>query len=175
MKRLPASLHVALATKWTNRRRFPSDKDTETALLNLLERLQGKSSRAAFDRKKSKLTRLQMHVAAMADFAACVAYDGIALGVVVNEPSIVLMARDAANAHSLPTASKLIDRVLKAVPMSVLLERNINSRLAWANSEDADSLHKLEESAQLEKARREMLLTAVRLTIEHPRDFFNLK
>ncbi len=173
MKFAPSRLHSSLI-EWKSRRCLPEEGEPGyDAFFTAASSLVALYGARDFVGTADKLTTHQRRAGAMLAFSNAMPWDGLVIGVIVNQPEVIAHVREAAAALNLRRVASLITKMRTLIPPGVFQQSSVDDRMA---SLDADpntaKLHALEDSDLAEDARCDMMVAAMRLVLDHPEEFF---
>lgn len=174
MKRLPHSMLIALES-WKDRSRDPEfGDDAYNAYYDVVGELPTVFDEGELGNAASGLSRLQRDVGALLRFSNTISFDGLAVGVIVNEPELVGCVEVAAKEHSLASVQAFCEALRKSLPEGLLEVATADDRYDKIENDTdlQESLEELEDSTLMTDARCEMVLKAMQLAAENTEEFF---
>lgn len=173
MKLAPWPLHESLR-EWKNRRCLPKEGEPgHDAFFDGQGDLANLFGAGDFLGPAAKLTVHQRRAGAMLAFSNAMPWDGLVVGVVVNQPELLRHVREAATALKLKRVSSLVAKMLAILPAAVFKLRSGDQRLTCLDNDPRTlKLSALEDSALAENARCDMMVAATRIILDHPEEFF---
>lgn len=122
---------------------------------------------------------VRRHVSALVDFWSAIAFDGLRVGVACNQPHVVPAAIEAAGRLKLPALKRVLTRVQRHIPPSILALEDPEDRLNWYDSRDGEAharaLEELEAEIQDPRLADRLILTILRQTLDEPAEFYRTK
>lgn len=171
MNKLPVELRSVLDA-WTERSRIP---EYEQPGYNEFYDIVGEVGCLELDEDEASASARQRIVIMLMQYLTTVPVDGIALGLVVNNPHVLIGARDAARDAGLKRALRYLQSVVDAAPAHVLEIDDPEERFGWfeQNSDDANKLDELDDTDEAGEAKTDMMLFAMREVAENRDEFFD--
>jgi hypothetical protein len=173
MTKLPASMHHKLRAALAPGRIPKTDDPGYDDVFDIWGELWTTIGNAWEDPLQSRTRR---HVAALVDLWSAIPPDGLLVGVAVNQPEVVPVAIEAAEAMELPHVRPMLEQISDCIPPEVLFIDDVEDRLSWYQEEEheplAERLAELEEEAQDGPFASELMLACLNRTLAEPREFF---
>lgn len=174
MKKLPHSMLSALAA-WKDRSQDPEfGDDAYDAYYDVVGELPLVLDEDELGSAASGLSQMQRNVGALLRFSNTISFDGLAVGVIVNEPELVGRLEDAAKEYSLTSVQAFCDALRGVLPEGLLAMASADDRSDTLDGDEElqERLEEMEDSTLMTDARSEMVLKAMQLAAENPEEFF---
>lgn len=134
------------------------------------------SAMLAEDVVDPKAPAARRQVGALTGIWDAICCDGLLVGVAVNQPESVELARQGAAAMGLSALKPLLDRVAACVPAEVIAIEDVGERLAWYQADEREAmtseLESLEEEIQDEEPATAMMVGCIKRVLAEPALFF---
>lgn len=119
-------------------------------------------------------TPAQRDVGALVSFWECIPWNGLLVGVAVNQPGVVAAALNAAK--NLPVVARFLTDIQTHIPAIVVEMGDVEERLRWYESPEGEphaaALADLEHAIQKGEFGEELLLGSLRRTVAESSDFY---
>jgi hypothetical protein len=165
---------------WTDRSVIPPwGTKQEQEINNAVCELNSEIEAACFDEDgerlpESELTMNQRRALALATFSSAVPADGLAIGVLVNQPELIKAVLDAAHATKSKVITEQLEKVNKLLPASFWKFADVDARYEWLTKHQNvdEALNSIEESQEFEAAREDMMRIAAIIALDNSDEFF---
>ena len=131
------------------------------------------------DWTKPSVSQTRREVSALVGFWEAIPFDGVLIGVAVNQPAIVPASIQAAKSMRLGSVTTLLEEMQSHVPASVIDIEDAEGRIEWYESEDgrgsAAALAQIEEKLNEGDFAEQLLLGVFQRVLAEPEEFFKVR